>query len=67
MWFVHRKVPLLKKLFWSIVLLIPPLGWLAYAGCFKKLDSINTRCPAEHDWTGCGDGGGDGFGGGGHH
>jgi hypothetical protein len=67
-WFVHRKAPFFKKLIWSMVLLFPLFGWLVYGGFFRPLDSINTPCPGEHDWTSSsGGGGGFDIGGGGHH
>ena len=50
LWFIHRKEHFAKKLVWSVILLIPLFGWLAYGGCFRTLKSINTPCPREHDW-----------------
>ncbi|MES2572349.1 MAG: hypothetical protein V4710_20130, partial [Verrucomicrobiota bacterium] len=37
MWFIHRNARFLKKLLWSVALLIPLFGWLFYAGLFQPL------------------------------
>lgn len=33
-WMVHRAAPTVKKWMWSLVLLVPLFGWLAYGGLF---------------------------------
>jgi bacteriorhodopsin len=67
-WIIHRRTRFIRKVIWSFIVLVPFFGWLAYCGCFTPLDSINTPCPTEHDWTSCfGGGGGFDSGSGGHH
>jgi hypothetical protein len=45
MWLLHRQSGTVKKLFWSIVLLIPFAGWVAYGAWFDAPDIHNNRCP----------------------
>jgi hypothetical protein len=35
LWLTHRTEPLLRKLIWSLALLIPLFGWLFYADFFR--------------------------------
>jgi hypothetical protein len=70
-WIIHRKANLLKKLFWSIILLIPGFGWLAFGALFH-LPGFNDTSSGGFDasggyWIGH-DGGshGGGHGDGGH-
>jgi|GEM_PF-3675112 len=37
-WIVHRTASTLKKWVWSLVVLIPLFGWLAYGGLFVVPD-----------------------------
>ena len=46
MWLTHRQAPLLKKLVWSFVLLIPLFGWIAYGGWFSMPETQMSPCPA---------------------
>jgi hypothetical protein len=68
-WIIHRRAGFLRKMVWSLIVLIPLFGWLAYGGCFRPLETNSNPCPREHDWaSGSGEGGGgfhSGFGG--HH
>jgi len=45
MWLLNRQSGTVKKLFWSIVLLIPFAGWVAYGAWFDVPDIHNNRCP----------------------
>ncbi len=42
MWVLYRRVSLVKKLIWSVVLLVPFFGWFFYGGCFQIPDYHNT-------------------------
>jgi len=35
LWTVHRTDSLLRRLFWSLVLLIPLYGWVFYGGFYR--------------------------------
>ena len=35
LWLVHCHASFVKKFLWSIVLLVPVLGWMLYAGLFR--------------------------------
>jgi len=48
MWVVHRRTGLLKKLFWSVVLLVPLLGWIFYGAFFQPPSISENRAPTEH-------------------
>jgi hypothetical protein len=48
MWLLHRQSGTVKKLFWSIVLLIPFAGWIAYGAWFDAPDVHNNRCSREN-------------------
>jgi len=48
MWLVHRRAGLLKKLFWSVALLVPPLGWIFYGAFFRPPSVSENRAPTEH-------------------
>jgi hypothetical protein len=37
MWCVHVRDGFLKKCFWSLILLVPVLGWVFYGGCYTPL------------------------------
>jgi len=41
-WLVHRRTQLGKKVIWSLILLVPLFGWIAYAGFFSMPDTTNT-------------------------
>jgi hypothetical protein len=36
LWGTHSEDALAKKIIWSIVLLIPLIGWVLYANCYFK-------------------------------
>ena len=44
-WLVHRNAPLVQKLFWTFVVLIPLFGWLCYGALFRSLPPGNVPCP----------------------
>jgi hypothetical protein len=48
MWFVHHRVGLLTKLFWSVVLFVPLLGWIFYGAFFQPPSVSGNRAPTEH-------------------
>jgi hypothetical protein len=35
-WIIERRATFMKKLLWSMMLLIPGLGWLAYGALFRR-------------------------------
>lgn len=37
MWLVHRSAPVIKKLLWSLMLIVPFFGWLAFGAWFQTL------------------------------
>ncbi len=43
MWLIHRRAAFIKKFIWSLILIIPFFGWVAYGGGFK--------IPAQHGDT----------------
>ncbi|MEN8772712.1 MAG: hypothetical protein ABF379_11995 [Akkermansiaceae bacterium] len=49
MWIKHREAHVVKKLFWTIILIIPIIGAVFYAAFFKR--------PGSHNNGGGGDGG----------
>jgi len=55
LWLIHRRTPLHRRLFWSLVLLIPLFGWLAYAGFFHIPSPNGSPC-AENPDAGTGGG-----------
>jgi hypothetical protein len=48
MWLLHRRSHILKKLFWSFVLLVPLLGWLFYGAFFQPPSVSENPAPTEH-------------------
>ncbi len=72
-WIIHRKAGFIKKLYWSVMLLIPGFGWLAYGALFH-LPGFNNSSSGGFDasgvdsggYNGCGHGGSHGGGHGGH-
>jgi hypothetical protein len=47
MWFVHRRAGLIKKLFWSLVLLVPIAGWIFYGALFHPPSVTGIRAPED--------------------
>ena len=35
LWVRHRRDTVLKRLFWSLVLLVPVIGWVFYGGLYR--------------------------------
>lgn len=61
-WIIHHKVSFIRKLFWSLMLLLPGLGWLVYGALFENPTFNGTAYGGV-----CSYGGGDGsYDGGGH-
>ena len=48
LWLVHRSTPLLRKLCWSVALLLPFVGWFFYAAFFHRLGPSDSPCHVEH-------------------
>jgi uncharacterized membrane protein YgcG len=72
-WIIHRRAAFIKKLSWSVMLLIPGLGWLAYGALFRIPSANDASSIGFWDTTGgdfgnydAGGHGGGGHGGGGH-
>lgn len=51
-WLVHRREPEGKKLFWSVVVLVPLFGWLFYGGLFRVPPDNETFCEDVASGTG---------------
>jgi len=59
-WVLYHRASFVKKLIWSIVLLVPLFGWLFYAGCFqipgnnstllRPTDGVDTGGPSGGSW-----------------
>ena len=49
MWLRHREAHVIKKLFWTVILMIPMIGAVFYAAFFKR--------PGSHNNGGGGNGG----------
>lgn len=47
LWLLYRKRRFLSKLAWSVVLLVPLFGWLAYAALFTPPSVSSNRAPIE--------------------
>ena len=48
MWLLHRRVGAIKKLFWSLVLVVPVVGWIFYGAFFRPPSISAVRAPEEH-------------------
>jgi hypothetical protein len=59
LWFIHRQRSFMAKLIWSIVLLVPLFGWIAYGAFFAPPSVSSNRAPTEHSRDAM-------YGGGGH-
>ncbi|MGI8956877.1 MAG: hypothetical protein ACR2II_08185 [Chthoniobacterales bacterium] len=46
-WFAHREAGVSRKLVWSIIVLIPIFGWLAYGAFFRSSSAIDPSAPRE--------------------
>jgi len=58
LWVVHSKASTLRKLVWSVLLLVPLLGWIFYGAFFQPPSVSENRAPTEHSrdaYTGMGD------------
>ena len=51
MWLVHKSAKRMKKILWSVMLLVPLFGWLAYGAWFRIPDYHDTPIPP-HDGLG---------------
>jgi hypothetical protein len=45
MWFFHRRAGFFKKLWWTLVLLLPFVGWLFYGALFQSPGYNENQCP----------------------
>lgn len=54
MWFLHRDVSALRKMVWSLILLVPLLGWLFYAGGFRIPEVTDIPIPPSAGTMGSG-------------
>jgi hypothetical protein len=59
LWLIHRQRSVIAKLLWSIVLLVPLFGWIAYGAFFAPPPVSSNRAPTEHSRDAM-------YGGGGH-
>jgi hypothetical protein len=48
LWFLHRRARAISKIVWSIVLLIPVLGWLCFAAFYRPPEALGWTGHAEH-------------------
>ena len=48
LWVVHRRARVIPKLAWSVVLLIPILGWLLFAAFFHQPEALSWTGHAEY-------------------
>jgi hypothetical protein len=62
LWLKHRHEKLGRKIQWTLVILLPPIGWILYLGLFKPPGVTDTPGIARGSMIG--DGGG--YAGGGH-
>lgn len=44
-WIRHRRSPLAKKLFWTFVVMLPPLGWMLYLAFFRPPERNGCETP----------------------
>ena len=52
LWFRHAQDKTLKKLFWSLILLIPVIGWLFYLAFYVPPSSQGRAEQAEGTFSG---------------
>ena len=48
LWIVHRRAAVISRLVWSLVLLVPVLGWLFFAAFFNAPRRLAGDGHAEH-------------------
>ena len=51
LWIVHRRETTMRKIFWSLMLLVPLAGWLFYGGMFRLCDRSGAESYGEN-WPG---------------
>ena len=44
MWMTRTDAPAFKKVRWSLLILVPIVGWTVYPACFERLSPIDTPC-----------------------
>ncbi len=49
MWLREKKERFGKKVFWSLVLLLPVIGWVFYGAFYRPLSSGNVSSSSEAD------------------
>jgi hypothetical protein len=47
-WVLHRRERVLTKLVWSLILLLPLLGWLFFAAFYRPPEALDWTRHAEH-------------------
>jgi hypothetical protein len=57
LWVIHAKDSFLRKLFWSVALLIPLIGWVCYGGFYHPPGYSTVPASTEHSANISGDGG----------
>ena len=45
LWLVHRAASFAKKIFWSLMLMVPVFGWMSYGGFFQVPDRHDMPAP----------------------
>lgn len=48
-WIKHRNVSVISRIFWSLVVLIPALGWMLYLGLFRPPSRTGYETPDSVD------------------
>jgi hypothetical protein len=57
LWVIHAEDSVPRKLFWSILLLIPLIGWIGYGGFYHPPGYSSVPASTEHSANISGDGG----------
>ena len=48
LWVIHRRDLVIAKLSWTVVLLVPLLGWLFFAAFYRSPEALGWTGHAEH-------------------
>lgn len=57
LWMMHREDSVTRKLVWSLLLLIPLIGWICYGGFYHPPGYSSVPASTEHSANISGDGG----------
>jgi hypothetical protein len=49
LWYYHQKDSAAKKLFWSLVLCVPFIGWVFYGAFYTPLSENSIKAPPNRD------------------